>query len=368
MRNEEDYETAARLVAELERRGVDLTAGYDNWMRVGASLSTLGEAGRELFHRVSRLGAGYRQGECDRKFDNLRRTTRRITLGTFVEMCRRAGVTVSRVSTTRQAARHYGGERSRRLALASPLSRPSDVASPPQPSPQPPQSPQPSAVSYHDTELVGRTLGRYEGMRLYRFLVAHYGEQARQVIERVFDAYKVGTTRDGGTIYWQHDLEGRPRAGKIMRYLDDGHRDRGSGATWVHSRLRIEGFELSQVPFGTHLLPTVGTRSGVCVVESEKTALIAMMHLNPRLTPEAPLFIATGGLSQLNERMLEPCRGRDLVIFPDRDGLEAWRDSASRLSGRFVSVRCKALGETAAPLGDKADFADLLLSRPLQPS
>lgn len=345
MRNEEDYELAVRLVAELERRGVDLTAGYDSWMRVGASLSTLGEAGRELFHRVSRLGAGYRQGECDRKFDNLRRTTRRITLGTFIEMCRQAGVTVSRDSTTRQAARRYGGE-------------------PPAASP----SPSSSVVSCHDTELVRRTLGRYEGMRLFRFLVAHYGERARQVIERVFDAYRVGATRDGGTIYWQHDLEGRPRAGKMMRYLDDGHRDRGSRATWVHSRLRIDGFELSQVPFGTHLLPTVGTRSPVCVVESEKTALIAMMHLNPRLSPDEPLFIATGGLSQLNERMLEPCRGRDLVIFPDRDGLDTWRAAACRLSGCFVSVRCKALGETAASLGDKADFADLLLNRPLQPS
>lgn len=89
-----DEEKAERYVAELERTHTDITAGYDQWVRVGMALCALGEAGRSLFHRVSRLNGSYKSGEADKKFTELLRTTHSIGLGTFFLICQENGTQI----------------------------------------------------------------------------------------------------------------------------------------------------------------------------------------------------------------------------------------------------------------------------------
>lgn len=90
----DEEEKVAALCREIAHRHIDLTASYEEWVKIGAALSTLGESGRKWFHLCSEQNGGYNSAECDRKFDNLLRSTRRIGLGTFFYACKKAGLTL----------------------------------------------------------------------------------------------------------------------------------------------------------------------------------------------------------------------------------------------------------------------------------
>lgn len=90
---DDKVETVGRLIDKLEQHHIDITAGYENWMRVGFALSNLPDPyGREYFHRVSRLNPNYKPQETDHKFSQLQ--SNRIGLGTFFAICRNYGVTL----------------------------------------------------------------------------------------------------------------------------------------------------------------------------------------------------------------------------------------------------------------------------------
>ena len=90
---ESDVEAkVARLCREVAMRHIDLTANYEDWVKIGAALSSLGESGRQWFHLCSSQNSGYNPTECDRKFNNLLRSTRQIGIGTFFYYCRLYGI------------------------------------------------------------------------------------------------------------------------------------------------------------------------------------------------------------------------------------------------------------------------------------
>ena len=84
----------ADLCREINQQHIDLTGTYDDWVKIGASLSSLGESGRHSFHICSSQNSGYNATECDRKFDNLLRSNRRIGIGTFFHYCKNAGLEI----------------------------------------------------------------------------------------------------------------------------------------------------------------------------------------------------------------------------------------------------------------------------------
>ncbi len=83
-----------QLCREIANRGIDLTGSYDDWIKIGAALSSLGESGRQWFHLCSAQNQKYNAAECDRKFNNLLRSNRRIGIGTFFYLCKNAGLEV----------------------------------------------------------------------------------------------------------------------------------------------------------------------------------------------------------------------------------------------------------------------------------
>jgi len=134
--------------------------------------------------------------------------------------------------------------------------------------------------------------------------------------------YRLGRSRDGGVIFWQIDEAGRTRDGKIMYYREDCHRDKTRHPNWVSALLkRYYGYPY-EVPvnrclFGLHLL-TLGPEPPtmnpcVAIVEAEKTAVI-MSERFPQY-----LWMATGGLGNVQPERFRPLRGRRLVLFPDTD-------------------------------------------------
>ena len=71
---------------------IDMTRSYDDWMKIGFALASLGEFGRDLFHMVSSVNEKYKPAETDRKFTELLRDGNRICIGTFFYYCKRFGV------------------------------------------------------------------------------------------------------------------------------------------------------------------------------------------------------------------------------------------------------------------------------------
>lgn len=79
---------------KIQQCGIDITASYDAWLKVGCALATLGESGRSLFHICSRQNAKYNAAKTDKMFtDLLRRNYQQVNIGTFFWMCKQYGIT-----------------------------------------------------------------------------------------------------------------------------------------------------------------------------------------------------------------------------------------------------------------------------------
>lgn len=84
------------VVEKVVAQGIDLTADYDQWVELGFAFASLGESGRELFHRISSMNAGYKHDDCDTKFSNCCQSSRNaISIATFIQMAKDNGVDVS---------------------------------------------------------------------------------------------------------------------------------------------------------------------------------------------------------------------------------------------------------------------------------
>lgn len=79
---------------KIQQCGIDITASYDDWLKVGCALATLGESGRSLFHICSRQNAKYNAAKTDKMFtDLLRRNYQQVNIGTFFWMRKQHGIT-----------------------------------------------------------------------------------------------------------------------------------------------------------------------------------------------------------------------------------------------------------------------------------
>ena len=94
--NTDDYTQAREVVNRIVQANIDLTDDYNDWFRIGSALANgFSEAGRDLFHEVSRMSSKYDAAECDKKYDNCLRTGNgSITKATFFQMAKDAGVDI----------------------------------------------------------------------------------------------------------------------------------------------------------------------------------------------------------------------------------------------------------------------------------
>lgn len=83
-----------RCCKAIADRGIDITDGYDNWLKVGFALASLGEDGRKFYHICSSQNEKYSHDETDKKFDNLLKGNGRITIATFFKICKDYGVSL----------------------------------------------------------------------------------------------------------------------------------------------------------------------------------------------------------------------------------------------------------------------------------
>ncbi|MEL6152565.1 MAG: DUF6371 domain-containing protein [Bacteroidota bacterium] len=181
--------------------------------------------------------------------------------------------------------------------------------------------------------------------------------------QALIEQFAIGTAKHwpGATIFWQIDLLGEVRTGKIMRYGEDGRRVRKpfNHIQWVHRQLPAPQFHLQQCLFGLHQLRVAPLTKTIALVESEKTAVIATAHF-PDL-----LWLATGSVHQLRPERCEDLKGRNVILFPDVGAWKTWQEKAGAL--RNVTERPVLasywLERQASAIGRKQgqDLADYLV-------
>jgi len=220
-----------------------------------------------------------------------------------------------------------------------------------------PVTPQPKPVSFIPVEVFKASLKAHETNHFVQFLINLYGvEVASQLVSRYF----IATSKhwNGATVFWQIDIQGKVRTGKIMLYSPTtGKRVKNLELPvyWVHKALKQPEFELRQCLFGEHLL--IDKTKPVAIVESEKTAVIASVYL-PQF-----IWVAVGSLTNLNAEKCSILKGRTVTLFPDLNGFEKWNNKAKELS-HLANFTVSDLLERKATEAEKKqgfDLADYLI-------
>ena len=197
-------------------------------------------------------------------------------------------------------------------------------------------------------------------------------------VNRVKAEYFLGCNKDGHVVYWQIDNIGRIRTGKIMAYNPiTGKRLKQDNLkiknynlkiqplTWVHSELKRIGllpkdWELSQCLFGLHLSTKYPNSNLINIVESEKTAVI-MACVFPEF-----IWMASGGVNNLNAERLYPLKGKNIVLYPDIGCYKLWFEKVNKeIKDQIYNLSISNFLEKNKDkyrLEDGDDLADLYLS------
>ena len=204
------------------------------------------------------------------------------------------------------------------------------------------------------------TLQLAEANNFIMYLVKLFGIE---ITSQLVDKYYIGTSKhwNKSTVFWQIDISGKIRTGKIMLYSPStGKRikDPFSYITWAHKAMKLADFSLQQCFYGEHLLElTKNYNKPVAIVESEKTAIIASAYL-PGLT-----WLAVGSLQNLTREKCKVLKGRKVVLFPDLKAFDIWETKARGFSN-ITTFTISDLLERKATEAEKEqgfDLADYLI-------
>lgn len=190
-------------------------------------------------------------------------------------------------------------------------------------------------------------------------------ENLRLAIKLYCVGTAVSSSQYGWTVWPQIDTEMRVRDMKFMRYNPDGHRAKdGYALNWLKAMKVKEGkfnedtHHVEHCLFGLHLAPMF-PKAEICLVESEKSAILCAAFTDPN----ERLWMATGGMQFFKPDMLAPLirAKRDIVLYPDYDGYEAWEEAAKVIDYARMSISQKPRELHIMADGPKADIADIMV-------
>ena len=252
--------------------------------------------------------------------------------------------------------------------------------------PRPPQPPK--AMLVLPSDLVTRGMKDVNDTLFVSWLRSLPWDSAQRArIDEVLWLYCVGRDSKGWSLFWQIDEQGRVLNGKLMKYLSDGHRDKGDEdiaagrkpyvTDWIHSRLKRKRNPEDPWPFpqlynpdlqaehytffGMHLLNRY-QKATINVVESEKTAIVCAIAYGKL---EENLWMACGGKTWLSNERMEPLfqQKRSIVLWPDTDGMDDWAEWIKLMNQPSISIQRDFFTQYYRPEldGKKADVADILI-------
>jgi hypothetical protein len=225
----------------------------------------------------------------------------------------------------------------------------------------------PQQITYLPAKVMQASQQQFERNNLCRYLASLFGWPKTRELAA---AYQIGTSKrwqnDEGfaVAFWQIDRAGNIRQCKAMAC--DPHTGRRikepyNQVAFVGKQIAGKDASLAQCFFGEHLL-TERPDAPVCIVESEKTAIIAAGYL-PRY-----IWLATGGKNGCrwtDRSVFAALEGRQVILYPDLDAYDVWADKA-KLLATVCHVSVSDLLERLATDEERAegyDLADYLVSQ-----
>lgn len=174
---------------------------------------------------------------------------------------------------------------------------------------------------------------------LFKYLATEFGENSAKA---VLDLYLVGASKSISHIglnavnFPYIDNQRRVIDCKIIHYNPiNGKRDKTMPITWAMNKLNKKRNPTEQLNrahlcyFGEHLIADNAT-ADICIVESEKTALICAICY-----PQY-IWLACGGKTYLNAEYCKKFKGRNVILYPDRDGVEEWTNKGRELGNMGI--------------------------------
>ena len=185
-----------------------------------------------------------------------------------------------------------------------------------------------------------------------RFLCKHF---SRDKIEKAMRNYALGATKNQSVIFWQIDINGKVRTGKIMQYNPDtGKRikNKTGAINWVHNILKkrnskkgdtkFSNFNLCQCYFGEHLIRLYPDKP-IAIVEAEKTAVIGSIIFDNYN------WLAAGNLNGLNVEKSRVLQNKNVVLYPDAGCYERWTKKSMQIKSQiFCNIKTSSLTEKHA--------------------
>jgi len=290
--------------------------------------------------------------------------------GMIVDLAKSAGIDVKQFLLSR-----YDDSRARptnRRTFVNPVVKPRTVEPPIEYAP------------FIPAQMVEATESRVTESNLFVWLSGEFGDEAAMMAMR---RYRVGATKhtdgrghraaslpyintsgdcvDCKIFHIDPTTGSRKTAPALMSWTDREGKAQELRSTWALAELKKNDKPRKWCNFGDHLLQDNPT-AAVCVVESEKTALVASIVYPSRL------WIAVGSKNNLNPERCAPYRGREIVIYPDRDNIKdkprksgtgiekGWETLARELAQAGFSVRIdRTVERHNGEIND--DIADIIL-------
>ena len=202
--------------------------------------------------------------------------------------------------------------------------------------------------SFIDAEMVTKSMSNYTINPFVNFLKKECDDKT---VDWLIERYRLGTSKKfgGSVVFWQIDILGKVRTGKVMHYNSETGK-RSNSITWAHKLINAPDFELRQCLFGLHLVTENVTT--VAIAESEKTAILFSVK-----RPDI-VWLATGSLSNFSKKLLDPLKGLLVKVFPDKGCYDKWLEVANACNKDGFNIQVsKIMEETEADKG--ADLADI---------
>ena len=185
----------------------------------------------------------------------------------------------------------------------------------------------------------------------------------KDLVTKTLQKFNVGTAKVGkfynrrnehewremvGTVFWQFDYVGRVRYASVIAY------DAMSGKRYGNPKQPAchQNKGLTQCVYGENQLAHALSNTMVCIVESQKTAILMAI-----LYPECIWLATCGGGSTSKFKELDLQRFDRVVLWCDAD--KDGRKSYTRLTNNLKAIGIKAeLKDLFADKDDKSDLAD----------
>lgn len=364
----------SEVISEAIRGGYDIAPDRMEWVKLCHAMKILED--KTSFVALSSIH-GTSEREIEKKWKeernfNLNIKTEDDARGLIVSLAKQAGIEVSKFSLLQKeynsGRANPRGQTARRRKSAT-----KETAAPQRQEP-------PRQADYLPEDML-TTAQRYgEQTGFFAWLRNEFGLDAAR---NVFRKYRIGgsqytdESRKRAAVFPYINTQGRVVDGKIF-HIDQLTGSRKTSAAlrvWVDGKGKTQEFrsswaiaelnrqrrkngmqEINRAPwcnFGDHLLQEQPTAE-VCLVESEKTAVICSLVYPERV------WIAAGSKNNLTVERCAAYAGRHITLFPDRDGIDEWRNKAKQLTAAGLIIRIDTtLSHYDGNLHD--DIADLIL-------